>query len=199
MNIGVLASHNGTTLQSIIDACEAGQLAAELKVVISNNSQSGALQRAQKHQLNHCHLSSKQFPDTEALDRALRETLEQYDVEWIVLAGYMKKLGPETLTRFRGRVLNTHPSLLPKFGGQGMYGGRVHQAVLDAGESQTGVSIHLVDGDYDTGPIVAQCEVAVEPNDTAESLARRVQSQERRLLVETLQAIATGQLEGIGD
>ena len=189
MNIGVLASHNGTTLQALIDACEAGRLSATLALVISNNSQSGALRRAQRHALPHCHLSAKQHPDEGALDHAIGNALERHGVELIVLAGYMKKLGPHTLKRFEGRILNTHPSLLPKFGGQGMYGNRVHAAVLAADEAITGVSIHLVDADYDTGPVLAQCEIPVQPGDTVESLAHRVQAQERAFLVETLQGI----------
>jgi phosphoribosylglycinamide formyltransferase-1 len=135
-------------------------------------------------------LSSHTHPEPEALDAAICNTLVQHDADIVVLAGYMKKLGPRTLKQFEGRILNTHPALLPKFGGQGMYGSRVHEAVLAAGESTTGVSIHVVDAGYDTGPVIAQCEVPVYPNDTVESLAERVQTRERAFLVETLQALS---------
>jgi phosphoribosylglycinamide formyltransferase-1 len=117
-----------------------------------------------------------------------------HDVDTVILAGYMKKLGPLTLQAFRGRILNIHPALLPKFGGQGMYGKRVHEAVLQAGETVTGVTVHVVDEVYDHGRILAQCIVPVEEGDTVDSLAGRVLQQEHRLYAETLQRIAAGQI-----
>lgn len=194
LRLGVLASHNGTTLQAIIDACESQMLTARIVTVISNNSQSGAARRAHHHAIPFFHLSSHAYPVPEALDQAICQALQDCQTDIVVLAGYMKKLGSHTLSHFQGRILNTHPSLLPKFGGQGMYGARVHAAVLDAGEATTGASIHLVDAEYDTGPVIAQCEVPVQAGDTVESLAERVQTRERVLLVETLQTIATGKL-----
>ncbi|MCH7727293.1 MAG: phosphoribosylglycinamide formyltransferase [Planctomycetes bacterium] len=190
LQIGVLASHSGTTLQAMIDACERGDLDAQVCVVISNNSRSGAAGRADRHGIPLCHLSSCTHEDEIALDDAICETLERFETELVMLAGYMKKIGPRTLAGFRGRILNTHPALLPKFGGQGMYGDRVHSAVLQAGDPATGVSIHLVDSEYDTGPVVAQCEVCVEENDDVQSLSDRVKIREKEFLIETLQAIA---------
>ncbi len=195
LRLGVLASHGGTTLQAVMDACEVGLLNARVVVVISNNSQSGAMQRARHGTIASVHLSDKTHPMPRALDEAIAQTLEQHLVNLVLLAGYLKKLGTHTLSRFQGRILNTHPALLPKFGGQGMYGSRVHAAVLAAGETVTGISVHLVDADYDTGPVIAQCEVPLDPGDTAESLADRVQARERTFLVETLQAIAAGDLQ----
>ena len=192
--IGVLASHNGTVLQALIDACQRGSLTATLSVVISNNSQSGAAQRAQQHAIPFAHLSGRTHATPEVLDHAICQTLVQHDVELVVLAGYMKQLGPYTLGHFRGRVLNTHPALLPRFGGPGMYGMRVHEAVLAAGASVTGVSVHIVEAAYDTGPVVAQCEVPVLPGDTVTILAERVQERERAFLVDVLQAIVEGHL-----
>jgi phosphoribosylglycinamide formyltransferase-1 len=192
--IAILASHTGTVLQAIIDACEAGQLPASVCLIISNNSGSGAAQRAERHQIEFLHLSGQTHPDPEARDRALTGALEQSRADLVFLAGYMKKLGPDTLSAFRGRILNTHPSLLPKFGGQGMYGGRVHRAVLAAGDRVTGVSVHRVDADYDTGPVIAQCQVPVLEGDTPESLAERVQTRERQFVVETLARIVRGEL-----
>ena len=192
--LGVLASHQGTTLQAIIDACQTGTLEATVAIVISNNSQSGAAERASRHDIPFIHLSGQTHPLQMALDSAICNALEKYDVGLVMLAGYMKKLGPHTLDRFRGRVLNTHPALLPRFGGQGMYGLRVHEAVLAAGVATTGVTLHLVDGDYDTGPTVAQCTVPVQPDDTVEELAARVRKRERTFLVETLQGIITGHI-----
>ena len=194
MRLGLLASQRGTNLQAIVDACKSGRLAAEPVVVISNNSGSGAVQRAKREGIPFHHLSGKTHPSAEALDAAIEETLEKYGVELVILVGYMKKLGPKTLSRFAGRVINTHPALLPKFGGQGMYGARVHQAVLAAGEKETGVSIHVVDQDYDTGPVIAQCRVPVEPGDTPDSLAERVVAREHEFLVETIGAIVDGRI-----
>ena len=111
----------------------------------------------------------------------------------VLLAGYMKKLGPATLAAYPGRILNTHPALLPKFGGQGMYGERVHRAVLAAGETSSGASVHLVDEDYDTGAVLAQVTVAVQPHDTPQALAVRVQEAERELVIRVLAELARGE------
>jgi phosphoribosylglycinamide formyltransferase-1 len=195
MRLAVLASHEGTTLQAVLDAAADGRLPARVAVVISNNGGSGALRRARAAQVPIAHLSSVTHPDPDRLDRAILETLEGARADVVLLAGYMRKLGPAVLARYRGRILNTHPALLPKFGGRGMYGMRVHEAVIAAGEAETGVSIHLVDADYDTGQVVAQCRVPVVRGETAEQLASRVQAREREFLVEVLARIAR---EGLG-
>ncbi len=194
VRIGVLASHEGTTLQAILDACAAGALAAEVAVVISNNRDAGALGRARAAGIPTRHLSSRTHLDGHALDIAICQALVDAGAEVVVLAGYMKRLGAHTLARFRERVLNTHPALLPKFAGQGMYGLNVHRAVLAAGEATTGASIHLVTERYDAGPVIAQREMPVAAGDTPESLAERVQSTERALLVEVLADIADGRI-----
>jgi phosphoribosylglycinamide formyltransferase-1 len=195
MRIGTLASHEGTTLQAVIDACEAGRIKATPAVVISNNSKSGAARRAANHSIPFYHLSGKTHTVPEELDRAICQALEQHDVDLILLAGYMKKLGPLTLEKFEGRILNTHPALLPKFGGQGMYGDRVYEAVLAAGETVTGVSVHVVDAEYDTGPVVTQREVPVLPDDDIDSLSERVKAQEKPLLLDTLRRLADGEIK----
>ncbi len=192
MNIAVLASHEGTTLQAVLDACAAGQIAARVALAISNNAASGALRRARLAGVEAVHLSGATHPDPRELDRALCAALEERQIDLILLAGYMKRLGPVTLERFAGRILNTHPALLPRFGGQGMYGARVHRAVLASGERVSGASIHLVDGGYDTGPLLAQVRVPVERDDTDETLAARVQAAERALVVEVLADVASG-------
>ena len=194
LRIGVLASHEGTTLQAILDACAAGEITARVVTVISNNSDSGALRRAALAGSHAVHLSGKTHPQPGALDAAIVAALEADGVEVVMLAGYMKKLEPQLLARYRGRILNTHPALLPKFGGHGMYGMRVHEAVLRAGESVSGSSMHLVDAEYDTGRVLQQVEVPVEPGDTPETLAARVQERERRLVVSVLGQIAQGEL-----
>jgi phosphoribosylglycinamide formyltransferase-1 len=186
----VLASGTGTTLQAVIDACDNGDLDARVVLVISNNSDSGALERARRHRIPVRHLSGRTHAQPEALDRAIAAALTEHKPDIVLLAGYMKKLGAHTLAAYRGRIINTHPALLPRHGGKGLYGRHVHAAVIAAGDRTTGVSIHLVDGEYDTGPVIAQCEVPVEKRDDANALAMRVQSAERKFLVEVLQGIA---------
>ena len=194
MNIGVLASHEGTTLQSLVDACASGRVPGQVAVVVSNNGHSGALARARHAGIRAIHLSSKTHEDPEALDAAIRDALVTVEVDLVFLAGYMKRLGPLVLTAFKGRILNTHPALLPRFGGQGMYGDHVFKTVLESGETETGVSIHLVDLEYDTGPVVRQCKVPVHPGDSIDELKDRVRAREKELVVETLAAIAEGQI-----
>ncbi|MDA1075302.1 MAG: phosphoribosylglycinamide formyltransferase [Proteobacteria bacterium] len=191
MRIAVFASQTGTILQAIIDACETGTLNATVVLVVSNNSGAEALRRASEHGIRAVHLSGRTHPDEGVLDRAIMLALKEADVEWVVLAGYMKKLGPETLSARRFRVVNTHPALLPKFGGQGFFGDAVHQAVLDAGETESGATVHLVEGDYDTGPILSQVRVPVKPKDTVQTLKARVQNAERNLIVHTLMELST--------
>lgn len=194
MNIGFLASHGGSNMQAIIDACKSGKLQATPAVVISNNSDSGTIQRAKTEGVPYYYLSGKTHPEPEALDRAILDTFLRHAVDIIALAGYMKKLGPKTLSRFRGRILNIHPALLPKFGGAGMWGIHVHEAVLAAGEKESGVTIHFVDENYDTGKIIAQTRVPVMPDDTPETLAARVLVQEHILYPATLQRIVMGEI-----
>src|SRR5690606_24909088 len=194
MHIAVLASHFGSTLQALLDAHHAGRLAVTPRLVISNNSGSEALKRAERAGLVALHLSSATHPGPGALDRAIVAALEAHGIDLVVLAGYMKKLGQGVLERYSGRILNTHPALLPKFGGKGMYGNRVHEAVLAAGERESGATIHLVDSDYDTGAVVAQVRVPVLPSDDAEALAERVKQAEKQLLIETLDALGRGEL-----
>jgi phosphoribosylglycinamide formyltransferase-1 len=188
-HVAVLASGEGTTLSALLDACRSGAIDAEIALVMSNNREAGALRRAADAGLRTCHLSGRTHPDPDELDRAMLRELEAASIDWIVLAGFLKKVGPRVLSRYAGRILNTHPSLLPKFGGQGRYGRRVHEAVLAAGERVTGVSVHLVTAEYDDGPVVAQAEVPVYLADDVESLADRVRIREKALIIETLKRL----------
>lgn len=198
MNLGVLASHEGTTLQSLLDACASGRIQGRVAVVVSNNSDAGAMRRARRAGVQAVHLSSKTHEDPAALDAAIRNVLIAADVDVVFLAGYMKKLGPLVLRAFEGRILNTHPALLPRFGGPGMYGDRVFEAVLEAGEAESGVSIHLVDADYDTGATVCQCKVPVFRGDSVAALKERVRAREKEFVVETLADIADGKIRLVG-
>ena len=195
MNIAVLASHAGTTLQAVLDACAQGAIDGRVVLVISNNADAGALERARRSGVPVMHLSSRTHADPAELDRAIRDALLASAAHVVLLAGYMKRLGAATLAAFAGRILNTHPALLPKFGGHGMYGEHVHRAVLAAGESVSGASVHRVDAQYDTGPVIAQATVAVEPQDTPQTLAARVQRAERELVVRVLAGMARSKLQ----
>ena len=196
--IAVLASHGGSILQAVMDACATGELNAEVVAVISNNSGSMALRRARGADIATWHLSSRTHPEPEALDAFICATLQQARPDWVLLAGYMKKLGPRTLNALQGRILNVHPALLPKHGGRGFYGRRVHQAVVDAGDAETGATVHLVDADYDTGPVLAQVRVPVKAGDRVEDVEQRVQRAERQLVVDTLAGIIDGRVEAGG-
>ena len=192
LKLGFLASHTGSNMQAIIDACTAGTLAAEPCVVISNNSRSGALARARQENIAAYHLSERTHG--EALGGAILAAMQRHEVEAICLAGYMKKLGAEVLAAYEGRILNIHPALLPKFGGQGMYGMRVHEAVLAAGERESGATVHLVDEEYDHGRVLAQEKVPVKAEDTPEALQKRVLAAEHWLYAATLARIAAGEI-----
>lgn len=195
LNLGFLASHEGTNMQAIIDACKEGRLNAKSCVVISNNSGSMTLQRAKKEGIPWYHLSSKTHPNITELDQAILDALEKHGVNLIILAGYMKKLGPKMLKAYKGRILNIHPALLPKFGGKGMYGRYVHEAVLAADERVTGVTIHIVNEEYDNGPIINQCQLPVYENDTVDTLSKRVLEREHEFFVEALQEISEGRIK----
>ena len=192
MNIGFLASHNGSNMQAIIDACKEGRLQAKPACVISNNPDSGTLARARQEFIPHYHLSSKTHPSEALLDQAILSTLIRHEIDVVVLAGYMKKIGPLTLQHFAGAILNIHPALLPKFGGKGMYGMHVHEAVIAAGEKESGPSVHLVNEEYDAGPVIEQIRVPVLPEDTPEQLAARVLKKEHELFSQVLQKIVQG-------
>jgi phosphoribosylglycinamide formyltransferase-1 len=194
LKLGFLASHGGSNMQAIVDACKHGHLHGEARVLISNNSQSGAGARARDEGISFYHLSGKTHSAPGALDRAILAVLIEHEVEVVCLAGYMKKLGEQTLAAYAGRIVNIHPALLPQFGGQGMYGMRVHAAVLNAGAKESGVTVHLIDGEYDQGRILAQEVVPVLAGDTPEELQERVLKVEHRLYSATLQKIATGEI-----
>lgn len=155
-------------------------------LVIGNNSRAEVFTRAAAHRVPTRHISNVTHPDDDDRDQAMLSTLAAYGVTHLVLAGYMKRLGPATLSAYSGAVFNTHPALLPAFGGKGMYGSHVHSAVLASGACVTGATVHLVTEEYDEGPILAQVEVPVAVGDDVSTLAARVQAAERSLLIETL-------------
>jgi len=190
MNIAVFASGRGSNFQAILDAIHGGRLPASISLVVSNNSSAGALEIARAAGIPALHRSLRQFPTQESFDDDLLATLESHRVDLIALAGYMKRLSPRIISRFRNRIVNIHPALLPAFGGPGMYGVHVHEAVLPSGAKISGVTVHVVDEEYDHGFILAQETVRVEPGDTPESLASRVLTLEHDLYPRVLAAFA---------
>ncbi len=197
LNLAVLCSGGGTNLQAIIDAIEKGELSAEIKIVISNNSKAFALERARKHSIQTLHLSHKQFATPEEFDQKLLEVLRNNQTDMIILAGYMKMLSPTIIRAYKNKILNIHPALLPHFGGPGMYGIHVHEAVIKAGVKISGVTVHIVDEVYDHGAIVMQKPVEVKDNDTPETLAERVLKVEHQTYKEAIQLFAEGRVEVI--
>ncbi|HDG67821.1 MAG TPA: phosphoribosylglycinamide formyltransferase [candidate division Zixibacteria bacterium] len=194
MNLAVFVSGSGTNLQAIIDAVAEGKLSAKIRLVLSSRADAFALRRAEKHGIPTVYLSSKEFDSREKFVRAMMETLQRHQVDFIALAGYMRRVPPEVVQKFKNRITNIHPALLPAFGGKGMYGIRVHQAVIEYGCKVTGVTVHLVDEEYDHGPIVAQRCVPVLDDDTPETLAARVLEVEHQLYPEVLQLFAEGKV-----
>lgn len=195
LELGFFASHEGSNMQAIIDSCKEGWLNAAPRVVISNNSNSMALERARIEGIPAFYFNTKTHPNPEDLDAVLLQTLQEHKVNIVILAGYMRMLGKPVLDYYNNRILNIHPALLPKFGGKGMHGQNVHDAVLKAKEKTTGATVHLVNEKYDEGAIITQREVLVYENDTAQSLAERVLVQEHILFSETLQKISTGEID----
>jgi phosphoribosylglycinamide formyltransferase-1 len=195
MNIAVFASHGGSDLQAIIDGCKSEKINANVKLVISNNLDSMALQRAKNEGISGYHISSKVIPNNDELDRKILKVLDENNIDMIFLAGYMKMLGIPVLQKYLNRIFNIHPALLPKYGGKGMYGMNVHKAVIQAKEKVSGVTIHRVNENYDSGEIVAQTEVPVMHNDTPEELAARVLEREHYFLVEVISDIVNGNIK----
>ncbi len=192
IRLAFLASGNGSSLRAVVAAIEAGTLEAKAVLAVSNRKGAPALDFARVHRIKTLVIPT--VADPEAADGRLAEALTLAGAEWVILSGYLRKLGPAILGQFAGRILNIHPALLPKFGGAGMYGRRVHEAVIAAGEAVSGACVHLVDGEYDRGAVIAQVEVPILPGDTSESLEARVMAAEPNLFVQTLRRIASGEL-----
>lgn len=191
MNICVFASGGGSNMQAVIDACKNKKIDAKVVLVISNNSNAYALERARNEKIDNYHVSEYKYK--EAFTGMLMDLLERYKIDLILLAGYMKKLPKEIVEKYK--VLNIHPALLPEYGGQGMYGERVHKAVIEAKEKESGCTVHLVDEYYDNGRILNQIKVPVLEDDTAEALAKRVLEQEHIIYVDTIRKILNKEIE----
>lgn len=188
MNIAFLASHNGSAAKAITEACLSGKIPAECILLISNNSDSNALDWAKENGLKTAVINAKNAEDPDAAIAAL---FEDNNIDLVVCSGYMKLIGPKTMASVKS-ILNVHPALLPKYGGKGMYGRHVHQAVFDNKDAETGVTIHLVDGEYDHGRVIAQKKVTVSETDTVDDIERNVKDAEPKFYVETIHKILSG-------
>lgn len=192
LKLGFLASRNGSSLRAIVGAIEARELAAEARLVVSNNRKAAALDFAAAHGIETLVVPTQ--ADPAAADTRLCEALEAAGVEIVVLSGYLRHLGPRVLTRYRNRVINIHPGPLPEFGGEGMYGRRVHEAVIAAGVPASGIVIHAVDEIYDNGPVIARRAIPIAPGETPESLEAKVTAAEPDFYIEVLTKVAAGEI-----
>ena len=184
--LAVLASGRGSNLQAIIEHFDnlARERIAKVVLVASNRADSPALIRAATASIDMAHF------DTTDDGSMLLELLRKFRIDLVVLAGYLKRIPPKVIREYAGRIINIHPALLPAFGGEGMYGARVHEAVIASGTKETGVTVHLVNDEYDRGPIVAQWRVPIEPSDTADSLAARVLNVEHVVYPRVVEMVA---------
>ncbi len=196
LKLAVLVSGGGTNLQAIIDAIDSGSITnAEISVVISNNPNAYALERAKKHGITALCISPKQFESREAFNQAFLEQLNACQVDLVVLAGFLVVLPEQMIKEYRNRIINIHPSLIPSFCGKGFYGLKVHEAALARGVKLTGATVHFVDEGTDTGPIILQKAVEVAPDDTPETLQRRVMEQaEWVIMPKAIDLIANGKV-----
>jgi phosphoribosylglycinamide formyltransferase-1 len=192
--LAVLASGEGTNFEAIVKASREGRLQAEVAGLIANRGKIGALGRADRLGVSRKILAPRDFTTRDEWDRAMVKQLEAWNADWVVLAGFLVLIGPGMLKRFPHRIINSHPALLPKFGGAGMYGDNVHEAVLKSGELESGITIHTIDGEYDRGKILAQERVKIVAGDTIERLSERVKALEVSLYPRVLNDLVTGRI-----
>ncbi|GAA0701336.1 phosphoribosylglycinamide formyltransferase [Paraclostridium ghonii] len=185
LKIAVLISGGGSNLQSIIDGCESGYINGIVKLVISNKGSAYGLERAKKHNI-------KTYVENE--ENKVISLLKEEDIDLIVLAGYLKIISPNFVEAFRNKIINIHPSLIPAFCGEGYYGKKVHESVIDYGAKLSGATVHFVDEGADTGPIIMQKSVEVKVDDTPNSLAERVLSVEHEILKESVKLYCDNKL-----
>jgi phosphoribosylglycinamide formyltransferase-1 len=192
LRLAVLLSGSGTSLENLFERIEAGGLAAEVVVVVSSKPEAQGLERARRRGVPAFAVPRRSHPDVREFNDAIHALLDRYEPDLVALLGFLSPF--ETRARYAGRAINVHPALVPSFCGQGFYGPRVHEAVLESGVKVTGATVHFVDAGYDTGPIILQEAVPVREDDTPASLAARVQAVERRLVPEAIALFAAGRL-----
>lgn len=184
VRLAVLLSGGGTSLENLFERIDAGTLDARVEVVIASKTSAGGLDRARRRNVPALAIPRREHPDPTAFNDAIHAELERYEIDLVACLGFLSPF--ETRGKFDGRAINVHPALIPAFSGKGYYGRRVHDAVLESGVKLSGATVHFVDAQYDCGPIILQESVPVHDDDTAESLAARVQALERRLVPEAI-------------
>lgn len=188
IRIGILSSHNGSGFDTIQKACEEKNIDAQIVLVISNNSDALVLQKANNKDIPNFIINSKKYPE-EDLDKKITGLMLSYKVDYIFLSGYMKKLEKNLITTYENKIINSHPALLPKFGGKGMFGDNVHKAVLEAKEKLTGCTIHFVNENYDEGKYILQKSLEIDDKDTILSLSNRVKDLESFAIIEAFKKL----------
>lgn len=186
--IGILSSHNGSGFDTIQKACENKTLNAQVVLVVSNNSSAKVLEKAEKNNVPNFIINTKKHPN-ENLDKKITDLMLEFKVDYIFLSGYMKKIEENLINTFENRIINSHPALLPKFGGKGMYGSFVHKAVIDAKENESGCTIHFVNKNYDEGKYILQKTVLLEKNETFETLENKIKTLESKTIIEALEKL----------
>lgn len=194
VKIGVLISGGGTNLQSIIDSIKAGHINGQIKLIISNKEEAYGLTRGKDSGIESIYIGRKNFSSEEEYNLKLIEEFKKRDIELIILAGYLKVLSKDFIQEFKNRIINIHPSLIPSFCGKGYYGERVHEEVLNYGVKFTGATVHFVDEGTDTGPIILQEIVKVEPKDTVDTLKEKVLKVEHEILVQGIKLYCENKL-----
>ena len=189
MKVSFLASHGGTAVRQIISAIENGLLPLEVGIVITNNKDSAIYNWCIKNGISVSHISGVTHPDDTKKDEAILSELLSFDTEIIVLSGYMKKIGLSTLSKYSNKILNIHPALLPRHGGKGLFGDRVHESVLKSGDIESGATVQFINEEYDEGPIIAQQKVSISANETLSSLKNKIQAIEGELYINALNKI----------
>lgn len=195
-SIAVMASGSGSNFEAIVTACRSRKIAGQVVGLLVDTPKSQALARAERLNVPFCVIQKSGFANLADFDQAQLDQLKIWNPDLVVLAGYLKKVGPAVLGVFSGRILNIHPSLLPHYGGHGMYGDHVFNAVLAANERITGATVHWVDSEYDRGAIVAQLKLLIEPGETLESLKRKTHEIEHQLYIDVLNRICSETVKG---
>ena len=195
--VAVLASGQGSTFEALVEAGRRGEMCADVVLLIVSRQDAPVTELALRLGVE-CVVLDEKLLGSGACDAAMETVLSGRRADLVVLAGYLRKVGPRTLRAFAGRVINTHPAPLPRFGGKGMFGEHVHRAVLQAGVGTSAATVHLVDEDYDSGPVIAERPVPVLPSDDVATLRERVQAVERALLVSTISDLADGHVASSG-
>lgn len=190
----ICASGEGTGFEALVMAARHGQLQAQVVGLIASRPGIGALDRAARLGIPSAVVSPKAHASSDLWDLALREQLRAWNAEWVVLAGFLTRIGPAVLRTYPNRIVNTHPALLPKHGGVGMYGKHVHRAVLASGDKESGVTVHLVDEEFDHGRVLGQARFSLEPGETAASLESKVKALEAMFYARVLNDLVTGRI-----